>query len=67
MEIKTIRNMDELNKIINKWYADIDNDDDVLLTIPMTIITEFRSNVYDQAWDDAMNTVADWAKGNKLR
>ena len=67
MEPKPIKNIDELNKVINKWYADIDNEDDVLLTIPMTIITEFRSKVYDEAWGDAMNTVADWAKGMRLR
>ena len=67
MENKSIRNLDELNKTINKWYADIDSDHNVLLTIPMTIITEFKSKIYDEAWDDAMNTVADWAKGSRLR
>lgn len=67
MEAKPIKSTEALNKIINKWYADIDSDHDVLLTIPITIITEFKSKVYDEAWNDAMNTVADWAKGSKLR
>lgn len=67
MENKAIRNIDELNKTINKWYAGIDSNHDVLLTIPMTVITEFKSKVYDEAWNDAMGTVADWARGKKLR